>query len=78
MAEDFIIAVLLPLKYFPYARAGSLAYFVPLSLSSPVDIIHLHELLCSCTVLSMDTDSNQPPTTIRGIVGGREKWNGLP
>lgn len=43
MGQDFIIAVLLPLKYFPYARTGSLAYFV-LSLSSPVDIIHLHEL----------------------------------
>lgn len=43
MAQDFIIAVLLPLKYFPYARTGSLAYFV-LSLASPVDIIHLHEL----------------------------------
>lgn len=74
MAQDFIIAVLLPLKHFPYART---AYFVH-PLSSPVDIIHLHELLCYSTVFSMDTDSNQPPTTVRGIVGGREKWNGLP
>lgn len=49
-----------------------------LTLSSPSLVLLISFIYMSCTVFSMDTDSNQPPTTVRGIVGGREKWNGLP